>query len=283
MAAPMAINTNSSSLTAQRHLTTNARGLQKSISRLSSGVRVQSASDNAAGIAISENMRAQQKGFSQAMKNANDGVAVLQTAESGYQSISDLLIRMRELAVQSANDSVSDTERGYLDTEFQDLISEIDRVSNVVEYNGISLLDGTAGSLSATTGTMTFQVGTRNSANDRVSITLTTQNASALNVDSQTVATQASAQATIATIDLALEALSTDRAQVGSTINELTHAVDNLASTIENYGNSISQIRDTDMAAESSDFSKANVLQQAGVSMLSQANQSPNLVLRLLG
>jgi flagellin len=283
MAAPMAINTNSGSLTAQRNLTSNARNLQKSISRLSSGVAVQSASDNAAGIAISENMRAQQKGFSQAMKNANDGVAVLQTAESGYQSISDLLIRMRELAVQSANDSVSDTERGYLDTEFQDLISEIDRVSNVVEYNGISLLDGTAGSLSATTGTMTFQVGTRNSANDRVSITLTTQNASALNVDSQTVASQASAQATIATIDLALEALSTDRAQVGSTINELTHAVDNLASTIENYGNSLSQIRDTDMAEESSAFSKANVLQQAGVSMLSQANQSPNLVLRLLG
>ena len=281
MAAPMAINTNSGSLTAQKNLMSNARGLQKSISRLSSGIAVQSASDNAAGIAISENMRAQKKGFSQAMKNANDGVAVLQTAESGYQAISDLLIRMRELAVQSANDSVSNTERAYLDTEFQDLISEIDRVSNVVEYNGIQLLDGTSGS--STTGTMVFQVGTRNSADDRVSIKLNTQNASALNVDSQNVSTQASAQATIATIDLALEALSTDRAQVGSTINELTHAVDNLASTIENYGNSLSQIRDTDMAEESSAFSKANVLQQAGVSMLSQANQSPNLVLRLLG
>ena len=281
MAAPMAINTNSGSLTAQKNLMSNARGLQKSISRLSSGIRVQSAADNAAGIAISENMRAQKKGFSQAMKNANDGVAVLQTAESGYQAISDLLIRMRELAVQSANDSVSNTERAYLDTEFQDLISEIDRVSNVVEYNGIQLLDGTSGS--STTGTMVFQVGTRNSADDRVSIKLNTQNASALNVDSQNVSTQASAQATISTIDLALEALSTDRAQVGSTINELTHAVDNLASTIENYGNSLSQIRDTDMAEESSAFSKANVLQQAGVSMLSQANQSPNLVLRLLG
>jgi flagellin len=283
MAAPMAINTNSSSLTAQRHLTKNARGLQKSISRLSSGVRVQSAADNAAGIAISENMRAQQKGFSQAMKNANDGVAVLQTAESGYQSISDLLIRMRELAVQSANDSVSDTERGYLNTEFADLISEIDRVSNVVEYNGISLLDGTAGSAGTTTGTMTFQVGTRNSANDRVTITLDAQDSSALGVSAQVVNSQIAAQSAISQIDLALEALSTDRAQVGSTINELTHAVDNLASTIENYGNSLSQIRDTDMAAESSDFSKANVLQQAGVSMLSQANQSPNLVLRLLG
>ena len=281
MASPMAINTNSASLTAQRNLAKNARGLQGSISRLSSGVRVQSAADNAAGIAISENMRAQQKGFSQAMKNANDGVAVLQTAESGYQQVSDLLIRMRELAVQSANDSVSDTERSYLDTEFQDLISEIDRVSSVVEYNGIQLLDGTSGS--SGTGLMVFQVGTRDSTDDRITIQMNTQSASALSVDAEDVASQGAAQSTITTIDLALEALSTDRASVGSTINELNHAVDNLASTIENYGNSISQIRDTDMAEESAQFSKANVLQQAGVSMLSQANQQPNLVLRLLG
>lgn len=281
MATPLAINTNSGSLTAQRNLTKNARGLQQSISRLSSGMRVTSASDNAAGMAISENMRAQQKGFQQAMKNANDGVAVLQTAESGYQSVSDLLVRMRELAVQSANDSVSDTERGYLETEFDDLIEEIDRVSSVVEYNGIQLLDGTAGSQG--NGDMTFQVGTRNSANDRIEITLNTQSSEKLGVSAQTISTQSGSQSAITEIDLALESLSTDRAQLGSTINELNHAVDGLAATIENYGNSISQIRDTDMAQESSDFSKANVLQQAGVSMLSQANQSPNLVLRLLG
>jgi len=283
MATPMAVNTNSGSLTAQRNLSTSHRAMQKSIARLSSGIRVSSAADNAAGMAIAENMRAQQGGFKQAMRNANDGVAVLQTAESGYQSISDLLVRMRELAVQSANDSVSDTERGYLDTEFQDLISEIDRISNVVEYNGVSLLDGTAGSLGTTTGTMTFQVGTRNSANDRVQITLTTQSASALGVLGDTVSGLASAQASIASIDLALEALSTDRAELGSTINNLNSAVDNLSSTIENYGNAMSQIRDTDMAAESSDFSKSQVLQQAGVAMLSQANAQPNLVLRLLG
>ena len=281
MATPLAINTNSGSLTAQRNLTKNARGLQQSISRLSSGLRVQSAADNAAGMAISENMRAQQKGFQQAMKNANDGVAVLQTAESGYQSVSDLLVRMRELAVQSANDSVSDTERGYLQTEFNDLIDEIDRVSNVVEYNGIQLLDGTAGSQGD--GNMIFQVGTRNSANDRIDITLNTQSATKLGVNAQTVDDQSSAQSAITEIDAALESLSTDRATLGSTINELNHAVDGLAATIENYGSAISQIRDTDMAQESSDFSKANVLQQAGVSMLSQANQSPNLVLRLLG
>jgi flagellin len=255
--------------------------MQQSISRLSSGLRVQSAADNAAGIAIADNMRAQQKGFSQAMKNANDGVAVLQTAESGYQSVSDLLIRMRELAVQSANDSVSDTERAYLETEFDDLVEEIDRVAQVVEYNGIQLLDGSAGSSGS--GSMVFQVGTRNSTNDQIEVQLNSQGSSKLGVGSDSVSSQAQAQATIASIDSALESLSTDRAVLGSTINELSHAVDGLAATIENYGNALSQIRDTDMAEESSQFSKSNVLQQAGVSMLSQANQQPNLVLRLLG
>ena len=281
MATPLAINTNVGSLTAQRNLQKTARGLHQSISRLSSGTRVNSAADNAAGMAVSENMRAQLKGFQQAMKNANDGVAVLQTAESGYQSISDLLVRMRELAVQSANDSVSDTERGYLDTEFQDLISEIDRISNVVEYNGINLLDGTSGS--AGDGTMVFQVGTRDSADDRIQIKLQTQNASALAVDTDAINTQLAAQSAITAIDEALELLSTDRAQIGSTINTLNVAVDGLASSIENYGNAMSQIKDTDMAEESSAFSKNNVLQQAGVAMLSQANQTPNLVMRLLG
>ena len=167
MAAPLAIHTNSGSLTAQKNLTSNARGMQQSISRLSSGLRIQSASDNAAGMAISENMRAQQGGFKQAIKNANDGVAVVQTAESGYQAVSDILIRMRELAVQSANDSVSNTERGYIDTEFDDLKEEITRIASVSEYNGIKLMDGTGGNGS---GTFVFQVGTRNSTNDRVQV-----------------------------------------------------------------------------------------------------------------
>jgi flagellin len=281
MATPLAINTNVGSLTAQRNLQKIGRGLHQSISRLSSGTRINSAADNAAGMAVSENMRAQLKGFQQAMKNANDGVAVLQTAESGYQSISDLLIRMRELAVQSANDSVSDTERNYLNTEFTDLVSEIDRISNVVEYNGIQLLDGTAGS--AGDGTMTFQVGTRDSANDRIIIKLNTQSATKLAVNDDVISSQIDAQSAITAIDSALEFLSTDRAEIGSTINTLNVAVDGLGSSIENYGNALSQIKDTDMAEESSAFSKNNVLQQAGVAMLSQANQTPNLVMRLLG
>ena len=281
MATPLAINTNVGSLTAQRNLQKTARGLHQSISRLSSGTRVNSAADNAAGMAVSENMRAQLKGFQQAMRNANDGVAVLQTAESGYQSLSDLLVRMRELAVQSANDSVSDTERGYLNTEFADLIDEMDRISSVVEYNGIQLLDGTAGS--AGTGAMTFQVGTRDSVNDRINIQLDAQDSTTLGVNGDTISSQANAQSSITAIDSALEILSTDRAEIGSTINTLNVAVDGLASSIENYGTAMSQIKDTDMADESSAFSKSNVLQQAGVAMLSQANQTPNLVMRLLG
>ena len=283
MATPLAVKTNSGSLTAQRNLSSSHKALHKSIGRLSSGLRISSAADNAAGMAVSENMRAQQGGFRQAQRNANDGVSVLQTAESGYQSISDLLVRMRELAVQSANDSVSNTERGYLNTEYQDLISEIDRVSEVTEYNGISLLDGTAG----TAGTMTFQVGTRNSANDQITVALSSQSTAALDLNSgatiDSVSSLGNAQSAITKIDLAMESLSTDRATLGSTINTLNSAVDNLASTIENYGNSLSQIRDTDMAEESAEFSKNQVMQQAGVAMLSQANAQPNLVLRLLG
>lgn len=281
MGSPLAINTNAGSLTAQRNLSKVSRGLTESISRLSSGVRIDSAADNAAGMAVSENMRAQLKGFQQALRNSNDGVAVLQTAESGYQSISDLLIRMRELAVQSANDSLSNTERGFIQTEFEDLVDEIDRVSAVVEYNGIKLLNGTAGS--AGDGNMTFQVGTRNTLQDQISIKLELQDSTALGVSTNGVGTQSAAQSAIQSIDEALEELSDDRAVIGSTINTLNMAVDELGATIENYGNAMSQIKDTDMAEESAAFAKSNVLQQAGVAMLSQANQTPNLVLRLLG
>ena len=280
MAAPLAIHTNSGSLTAQKNLTSNARGMQQSISRLSSGLRIQSASDNAAGMAIAENMRAQQGGFKQAIKNANDGVALIQTAESGYQAVSDILIRMRELAVQSANDSVSDTERGYINTEFDDLRSEISRIADVSEYNGLKLMDGTGGGNS---GEYVFQVGTRNSTDDQITVQLDNQDASALGISAIRVDSQQGAQASISAIDAALEGLSDDRARLGSTINELNHAVDNLSATVENYGNALSQIRDADMAEESAAFAKRNVLQQAGVSMLSQANQQPNLVLRLVG
>jgi len=252
--------------------------MNQAIGRLSSGLRVQSAADDAAGLAVSENMRAQLKGFEQAMRNANDGISILQTAESAYQSISDTLIRMRELAVEAASDSLSNTERGFLDTEFQDLIVEITRISDVTEFNGIQLLDGTAG----TAGTMTFQVGTRNTVNDRVTVTLTDQDSSALGIDTSAVSTLAGAQAAIEEIDVAMEELNTDRSSLGATISSLSVAVDNLATTVENYGASVGVIRDADIGAESAEFARQQVLQQAGVAMLAQANTLPNLALRLL-
>ena len=275
----LAIMTNAGSLKAHSNLVKSGRLLERAIGRLSSGLRVQSAADDAAGLAVAENMRAQLRGYQQAQRNANDGISIVQTAEAAYQSISDTLIRMRELAVEAANDSLSDTERGFLDTEFQALETEITRISDVTEFNGINLLDGTAGDA----GTMTFQVGTRNSVNDRITVDLNDQDSTALAVDVSAVDTRANAQTAIDEIDIAMESLNTDRATLGATINSLNVAVTNLSSTIENYGAAVGTIRDADIGEESANFARQQVLQQAGVSMLAQANALPNLALRLLG
>ena len=280
MSSPLAISTNVSSINAQRNLLRTGRLLNQAITRLSSGLKINSASDDAAGIAVSEGLRAQIRGFEQAIENANDGIAILQTAEGSYNSVSDLLIRMRELAVQSANDSLTDKERLYLDTEFEDLTTEITRVSNVAEYNGVLLLDGTAGDGS---GNMVFQVGTRNTLNDQIGITLGSQSAVTLGVDVLDINTLGTAQTAITEIDDALDTLATDRATLGSKINELTAAVDNLSLTVENLSTANSQIRDADIARESAAFTKHNVLMQSGVSMLSQANTVPQMALKLLG
>ncbi|MCB9728887.1 MAG: flagellin FliC [Deltaproteobacteria bacterium] len=280
MAQPLAILTNVGSLSAQNNLAGTSAMMSKSIARLSSGLRVQSAADDAAGMAVSENMRAQLRGFQQALRNANDGVSVLQTGESGYQSVSDMLVRMRELAVQAATDALSDSERGFLNTEFQDLVQEIDRVSNTVEYNGIHLLDGTAGDGA---GNMTFQVGTRNSANDRITILLGDVDSTALAVNSASVDTLTNSQSAIDSIDGALDTLANYRSDLGAAINHLTQASTHLGRTVENYGAAVGQIRDTDVASESANFARAQVLQQAGVSVLAQANSIPALALRLLG
>lgn len=281
MATPMAINTNVGSLNAQRNLSSVGRDVNKSIQRLSSGLKINSASDDAAGIAVAEGLRAQLGGFAQASENANDAVAQLATAEGAYNAISDIMIRMRELAVQSASDTLTNKERAYINTEFEDLTNEITRISDVTEYNGISLLTGTSGA--ASDGAMVYQVGTRNSANDQIKITLKDQDAVALGVDTAAVDNLANAQAAITTIDTAIDQLATDRATLGSTSNELTLAVDNLANTIENLSAARSQIEDADVAAESAEFTKNQVLMQAGVSMLSQANGIPQMSLRLLG
>jgi flagellin len=280
MASPLAVNTNVGSLNAQRNLASTGRAVNKSIQRLSSGLKINSASDDAAGIAVAEGLRAQVGGFQQAAENANDAVALLATAEGSYNAISDIMVRMRELAVQSSTDTLTDKERAYIDTEYQDLSSEITRISDVTEYNGINLLDASSGDGS---GNMVFQVGTRNSANDQITIALKDQDAAALNLDTTDVGSLATSQAAITAIDTAIDQLATDRATLGSTSNELTLAVDNLANTIENLSSARSQIEDADIAAESAQFTKNNVLMQAGVSMLAQANSTPQMGLRLLG
>ena len=280
MSSPMAIMTNSSALNATRNLATTGRKMGTSIERLSSGLKINSASDDAAGMAVSVGLTAQTKGFQQAMENSNEAIALLQTAEGSYNSISDIMIRMRELAVQSSSDTLTNKERAYLNTEFEDLTAEITRISDVAEYNGIQLLDGTAGDGA---GNMVFQVGTRNTANDQITINLGNQDAATLGIDALDLTNLANSQAAITTIDTALDTLATDRATLGSNINELTAAVDNLAVTIENLSAANSQIKDADIAAESADFTKHQVLMQSGVAMLSQANGVSQMALRLLG
>ena len=283
MPTTLVVKSNVGSTIAQNNVSKTSRSLQQSITRLSSGLRLNSAADDAAGMAVSTGLRAQLGGFQQAVRNANDGIAILQTAEAAYNTIADNLMRMRDLAVQAANDGLTDKERAYISTEFQDIQDDIDRISDVTEYNGIKLLDGSAGS----GGAMTFQVGTRDSKNDRINITLkdVDTSASALNVAKGTtgVSSLAQAQSAITEIDNAIDFLSTERTQIGSKLNKLGNAVTNLGHTIENLSEANSQIRDVDMASESAAFASAQVLQQAGVAMLSQANSLPNLALRLLG
>jgi len=272
------INTNSGSLAVQNTLTKSSQQLNHSITKLSSGLRINTSSDDAAGLAVAEGLRAQTRGFSQAMSNARQGVAMLQTADSAMQTISDTLIRMRELAVQGASAGLTDTERAYVNTEFTQLAGEIDRISNATEYNGQKLLDGTAGTL----GTLTFQVGTRNTANDRITIAMGDLDATALGVNASSVATLTGAQTAIDDIDTALDTLSTRRATLGATVNQLGRAIENLGSTVENLGIADGNIRDVDVAQESANLAKSSVLQQAGVAMLAQANAAPQLALRLL-
>jgi flagellin len=277
----MAINTNIASINSTRNMTTTGRNLNNSIQRLSSGLKINSAADDAAGIAVSEGLNAQIRGFQQGMENANEAIALLQTAEGSYNSISDIMIRMRELAVQGASDTLTDKERAYLNTEFEDLTNEITRISDVAEYNGIQLLTGTSGA--ANDGAMVFQVGTRNTVNDQIKITLKDQDSTALGIETLGVDNLANAQASITTIDDAIDQLATDRATLGSKVNELTSSVDNLAVTIENLSAANSQIKDADLAKESADFTKHQVLMQSGVAMLSQANGISQMALRLLG
>jgi flagellin len=272
------INTNTASLNAQRNLMGTKLGLDKSLERLSSGYRINRAGDDAAGLAISENLKAQIRGLKQASRNAQDGVSLVQVAEGSLNEISSILIRLRELAVQAASDTIGPVERQFLNVEYDQLISETDRIADGTEFNGTQLLSGTGSILD-------FQVGTRNDPNiDRLSFDASKAdaNAAALGVNLTSVADKASAQNSLTAIDQAIVSVSAMRADFGAIQNRLQSTISNLAVSVENMAAANSRIRDVDVAEETAELTRNNILLNAGTSVLAQANQSAQTALGLL-
>jgi flagellin len=273
------INTNVSSLSAQRSLSVNNRESESTLSKLSSGSRITKASDDAAGLAISEKLKARIRSTDQANRNANDGISMVQTAEGGLDEISSMLTRLRELSVQSASDTVGDTERQFSDMEYQNLKQEIERISQVTEFNGTKLLNGQGDKLD-------FQIGVNNDAfQDRISydVKMTNASVSSLGVDSLTVSNKEGAQSSLKTIDSAIEKVSGQRAALGAIQNRLVSTSNNLQITNENLSAANSRIRDVDYAQASAANARNNILNQAGTAVLAQANQQGQNALRLIG
>lgn len=273
------VNTNIASLNSQRHLRITRQNLDKTLERLSSGSRINRAGDDAAGLAISENLRAQIRGLQQAERNALDGVSLVQVAEGGLQEISNIMIRLRELAVQAASDTVGPTERKFLNAEYDALMSEVDRIANATEFNKIPLLNGT--------GTVfEIQVGTKNNPNiDRITFFDSSSadvNVVALGINLTNVADKASAQNALSAIDNAIISVSAIRADFGAMQNRLQSIINNLAISVENMSSANSRIRDTDVASETAELTKNNILMQAGTAVLAQANASIMNALTLL-
>ena len=273
------INTNVSSLSAQNSLSKTNRESQSTLAKMSSGTRITKAADDAAGLAISEKLKATIRSNSQANRNTNDGISMVQTAEGGLDEISNMLTRLRELSIQSASDTVGDTERGFSDMEYQNLKQEIERVSQVTEFNGTKLLSGQGGELD-------FQIGVNNDAfQDRISYDTTKQNASvaSLGIDEIGVVNKEGAQNSLATIDNAIEAVSGQRASLGAMQNRLISTSNNLQVTNENLSAANSRIRDVDYAEVAAANAKNNILAQAGTSVLAQANAQGQGALKLIG
>jgi flagellin len=277
---PLIINANIASMNAQRHLATNTNALQASMEKLASGFRINRASDDAAGLGLSESLRSQIRGNQKALDNTQDGINVMNIADGAMQTITDNLQRMRELAVQAANDTYSTTQRDAMQTEYDQLASGITQIASSVEFNGIKLLDGNS-------SIATLQIGANTTVNvDDFDVstlfTDTTAGNSGLDVDGQLLDDHTNALATITALDTALTTLNTNRGTLGASINRLQSTATNLSTMIENTSASESRIRNVDVAAESSTLTKNQILQQAASAMLAQANQAPQLALQLL-
>lgn len=269
----MRINNNLMAMNTHRQLGVNTDNGAKSIEKLSSGSRINRAGDDAAGLSISEKMRGQIRGLAQASRNAQDGISMIQTAEGALNESHAILQRMRELAVQSANDTNVTVDRTAINSEVTELKTELTRIGAKTQFNEQNLLDGTLSGKSIHIGS---------NASDTLSVTIADMTATGLSVSAATVATQAGANTAITTIDTAIKTLSTERSKLGAWQNRLEHTVKNLDNAGENLQASESRIRDVDMAKEMMNFTKNNILQQAAQAMLAQANQAPQGVLQLL-
>ncbi|NBW25955.1 MAG: flagellin FliC [Betaproteobacteria bacterium] len=275
------INTNVSALNAQAALAKNSRAMSSAMEQLSTGSRVNSAKDDAAGMAIGTSMTSQIRGLNQAVRNVNDGVNLLQTADGALTETTNMLQRMRELAVQSASGTYSTTQRSYLAVEFNALGSQIESIASQTTWNGYTILTGTDGASS--NGSFSFQAG--QTSGQTISVTVGAMTLSGLGITASTnsgVSTAASASATLAYIDSAISIVNSQRATIGATINRMTYAADNMTNISANTSASRSTIMDTDYATASTNLSKAQIIQQASTAMLAQANQQPQTVLALL-
>ena len=272
------INTNVASLNAQRNLGSTRISMNRSLEKLSSGQRINRAGDDAAGLAISENLKAQIRGLGQAERNAEDGISLVQIAEGALCEVSNILIRLRELSVQAASDTIGTTERKFLNVEFEQLTSEVDRIANSTEFNRVSLLNGTG-------AVFDIQIGTRNDPiSDRLTFDASSAdvNVAALGLNLASVSDKISAQNSLTSIDQAIISVSGIRADFGALQNRLQSTVNNIQTSIENLAAANSRVRDTDVAAETAELTKQNILMTAGTSVLAQANSSTNNALSLI-
>lgn len=270
----ISVNTNPAAVNAQRNLSNSQRSLASTLGKLSSGLRINAASDDAAGLAISERMKAEMRGLQQASRNAMDGISALQTADGAMNEVGSLLTRMRELSVQAANGTLGATDKTALQTEFSANAAEIDRIGGVTKFNGTALLDGTF--------SVALQVGTGTTANDSITVAQATAiSQTGLGINGLDISTGAAAAMTA--LDTAINTVTSSRGTLGSVQNRLNVAINNLSTAYENTSAANSRIRDVDFAEETANMTKFQILSQAGVSVLSQANQLPASALKLIG
>jgi flagellin len=282
----MRINHNISSMIGQGALDTQNKALSKSLEKLSTGLRINRASDDAAGLSVSESLRSKIRGMGRAKMNAEDGIALIQIAEGATGEINNILQRMRELAIQSATDTMTTTERSYTDKEFGALKSEITRIGSSANYNGMTLLDGSDGSFGVAGGTSSvLHIGAGSNASvDQISVTINPMTLGSLGMTASTaVSTSSAALSALSTIDIAIKSVNTMRSDMGAYVNRLEFAISNLNNQTYNTQDAESRIRDVDFAAETTEFTRSQILSQSATSMLSQANQVPQGVLSLIG